>query len=170
MHCRQTEFKDSFTLSHFEMLFSHLVSSCFPKLSFFYQVISATPSPEEMPGIDDQSDPGMIIHRKGILENGTDKTSQLGAVTAMDCGTSTPSSRDIEIEVTSITKDGHPVADPSQFALLSVLGEGSFGKVFLVKKLQGPDTGTLYAMKVLRKATLKGKERIAFLFVIFLLI
>lgn len=64
-----------------------------------------------------------------------------------------------EIEVTNVTKDGHPAADPSQFALLSVLGEGSFGKVFLVKKLVGPDTGTLYAMKVLRKATLKGNKK-----------
>lgn len=61
-----------------------------------------------------------------------------------------------EIEVTNVTKEGHPIADPSQFALLRVLGEGSFGKVFLVKKLVGPDSGTLYAMKVLRKATLKG--------------
>src|SRR6266487_2268826 len=61
-----------------------------------------------------------------------------------------------EIEVTSITKEGHPNADPSQFVLMRVLGEGSFGKVFLVKKITGPDTGTMYAMKVLRKATLKG--------------
>lgn len=62
-----------------------------------------------------------------------------------------------EIEVTSVTKEGHPQGDPSQFALLRVLGEGSFGKVYLVKKMVGPDAGTLYAMKVLRKATLKGK-------------
>lgn len=65
-----------------------------------------------------------------------------------------------EIEVTNITKEGHPNADPSQFMLLRVLGEGSFGKVFLVKKFTGPDAGTLYAMKVLRKATLKGKGTI----------
>ena len=61
-----------------------------------------------------------------------------------------------EIEVTNVTKEGHPNADPSQFALLQVLGEGSFGKVYLVKKTVGPDVSTLYAMKVLRKATLKG--------------
>lgn len=65
-----------------------------------------------------------------------------------------PSER--EIEVVNVTKEGHPVGDPSQFALLRVLGEGSFGKVYLVKKLVGPDADTLYAMKVLRKATLKG--------------
>lgn len=47
-------------------------------------------------------------------------------------------------------------ADPSQFELLRVLGQGSFGKVFLVKKNCGADKGNLYAMKVLKKATLKG--------------
>lgn len=61
-----------------------------------------------------------------------------------------------EIEVTSITREGFPVANSSQFSLIRVLGEGSFGKVFLVRKVEGPDAGTLYAMKVLRKATLKG--------------
>lgn len=61
-----------------------------------------------------------------------------------------------EIELKSVAKEGHPNADPSHFMLLRVLGEGSFGKVFLVKKIIGPDAGTLYAMKVLRKATLKG--------------
>ena len=30
-------------------------------------------------------------------------------------------------------------------------------QVFLVRKNQGKDAGTLYAMKVLKKATLKGK-------------
>ena len=58
-----------------------------------------------------------------------------------------------------------------------VLGQGSFGKVFLVRKVQvgrfsfnffghfiaicfwqGKDTGTLYAMKVLKKATLKVRK------------
>ncbi|XP_022237329.1 ribosomal protein S6 kinase alpha-2-like isoform X3 [Limulus polyphemus] len=64
-----------------------------------------------------------------------------------------------EIELTSITKEGHPKGDPGQFKLLKVLGQGSFGKVFLVKKIAGPDTGTLYAMKVLKKATLKVRDR-----------
>ena len=38
-------------------------------------------------------------------------------------------------------------ADPSHFALLKVLGQGSFGKVFLVRKTQGRDTDNYYAMK-----------------------
>lgn len=32
----------------------------------------------------------------------------------------------------------------------------SFFKVFMVRKVAGPDAGTIYAMKVLKKATLKG--------------
>lgn len=64
-----------------------------------------------------------------------------------------------EIELTNITKEGHPKGTPDQFKLLQVLGQGSFGKVFLVKKVVGPDSGSLYAMKVLKKATLKVRDR-----------
>ena len=61
-----------------------------------------------------------------------------------------------EIEIKNITKEGSDKPTPSHFELLKVLGEGSFGKVFLVRKITQPDVGTLYAMKVLKKATLKG--------------
>ncbi|UJR21274.1 hypothetical protein I4U23_024367 [Adineta vaga] len=64
-----------------------------------------------------------------------------------------------EIEITNITKEGCDRADSSQFELLQTLGAGSFGKVFLVRKIIGPDTGTLYAMKVLTKASLKVRDR-----------
>lgn len=53
-----------------------------------------------------------------------------------------------EIELKDVVKEGHDKADPSQFELLKVLGEGSFGKVFLVRKIIGKDAGVLYAMKV----------------------
>ncbi|XP_078035880.1 ribosomal protein S6 kinase 2 beta isoform X2 [Augochlora pura] len=65
-----------------------------------------------------------------------------------------------EIEVREVVRDGHEKADPSQFELLKVLGQGSFGKVFLTRKVVGKDSGTLYAMKVLRKATLKVRDRV----------
>lgn len=65
-----------------------------------------------------------------------------------------------EYELKDVVKEGHDKADPSQFELLRVLGEGSFGKVFLVRKIIGQDAGTLYAMKVLKKATLKIKDRV----------
>ncbi|XP_017785338.1 PREDICTED: ribosomal protein S6 kinase alpha-1-like, partial [Nicrophorus vespilloides] len=67
---------------------------------------------------------------------------------------------DHEIELQDVCRDGHGKADPSQFELLKVLGEGSFGKVFLVRKVAGADAGTLYAMKVLKKASLKVRDRL----------
>ena len=66
---------------------------------------------------------------------------------------------EIQIDLTDITKVGHEKASPSQFELLKVLGQGSYGKVFLVKKIIGNDKGCLYAMKVLKKATLKVRDR-----------
>uniref|UniRef100_A0A452GFM1 Protein kinase domain-containing protein n=1 Tax=Gopherus agassizii TaxID=38772 RepID=A0A452GFM1_9SAUR len=66
-----------------------------------------------------------------------------------------------EINITHHVKEGSEKADPSQFELLKVLGQGSFGKVFLVRKITPPDNGHLYAMKVLKKATLKGEKGFA---------
>uniref|UniRef100_A0A674ECK2 Ribosomal protein S6 kinase n=1 Tax=Salmo trutta TaxID=8032 RepID=A0A674ECK2_SALTR len=65
-----------------------------------------------------------------------------------------------EINITNHVKEGSERADPRQFELRKVLGQGSFGKVFLVKKITGPDAGQLYAMKVLKKATLKVRDRV----------
>ncbi|CAJ0585987.1 unnamed protein product, partial [Mesorhabditis spiculigera] len=45
------------------------------------------------------------------------------------------------------------------FELLSLLGKGGFAKVFQVRKTSGPDEGTLYAMKVLKKATLVQNQK-----------
>lgn len=61
--------------------------------------------------------------------------------------------------VFQVAREGLEKADPSQFELLKVLGEGSFGKVFLVRKIVGNDAGILYAMKVLRKASLRVRDR-----------
>lgn len=94
------------------------------------------------------------------------------------------------IEISDITKAGFEKASPTQFDLLRVLGQGSFGKVsliwprfsskifesdcllvvwcmifmcfflfqvFLVRKNSGKDSGGLYAMKVLKKASLKSE-------------
>lgn len=48
----------------------------------------------------------------------------------------------------------------NDFDLLKVLGKGSFGKVMLVKKKDDP-SGTLYAMKTLRKAALAKRNQLA---------
>ncbi|XP_077102515.1 ribosomal protein S6 kinase alpha-2 [Siphateles boraxobius] len=65
-----------------------------------------------------------------------------------------------EFDISDHVKEGFEKADPSQFELLKVLGQGSYGKVFLVRKIKGSDTGQLYAMKVLKKATLKVRDRV----------
>ncbi|XP_004465984.2 ribosomal protein S6 kinase alpha-2 isoform X4 [Dasypus novemcinctus] len=65
-----------------------------------------------------------------------------------------------EIDISHHVKEGFEKADPSQFELLKVLGQGSYGKVFLVRKVKGPEAGQLYAMKVLKKATLKVRDRV----------
>lgn len=65
-----------------------------------------------------------------------------------------------EIDISNHVKEGFEKADPSQFELLKVLGQGSYGKVFLVRKVSGSDAGQLYAMKVLKKATLKVRDRV----------
>ena len=44
-----------------------------------------------------------------------------------------------EIDITHDTFKGVQKADPKQFELLKVLGQGSFGKVFLVRKITGND-------------------------------
>ncbi|XP_034234012.1 ribosomal protein S6 kinase alpha-5-like [Thrips palmi] len=49
--------------------------------------------------------------------------------------------------------------DMSSFELLKVLGTGAYGKVFLVRKKGGADDGRLYAMKVLKKATIVQKKK-----------
>ncbi|XP_064206816.1 ribosomal protein S6 kinase alpha-3 isoform X3 [Anguilla rostrata] len=65
-----------------------------------------------------------------------------------------------EISITHHVKEGSEKAEQEQFDIRKVLGQGSFGKVFLVKKKTGPDAGQLYAMKVLKKATLKVRDRV----------
>ena len=47
----------------------------------------------------------------------------------------------------------------ANFELLRVLGKGAYGKVFLVRKLDGPDHGRIYAMKVLRKSRVLQKPK-----------
>jgi p70 ribosomal S6 kinase len=47
---------------------------------------------------------------------------------------------------------GHPHLE--DFEIKKVLGTGGFAKVFQVRKMNGKDKGTIYAMKVLKKAAL----------------
>ncbi|XP_072319173.1 ribosomal protein S6 kinase beta-2-like [Eucyclogobius newberryi] len=58
-----------------------------------------------------------------------------------------------EVELTSeiVNRDSERVG-PDCFELLRVLGKGAYGKVFQVRKVQGAQTGKIFAMKVLKKA------------------
>ncbi|KAK1130917.1 hypothetical protein K0M31_017223 [Melipona bicolor] len=47
----------------------------------------------------------------------------------------------------------------THFDLLKVLGTGAYGKVFLVRKRMGADAGRLYAMKVLKKASIVQRKK-----------
>ncbi|XP_067557657.1 ribosomal protein S6 kinase alpha-2 isoform X3 [Pseudorca crassidens] len=97
-----------------------------------------------------RTSPGMSL-TSGVLGAGPD----LRAV-----GVQTEEGIVKEIDISHHVKAGFEKADPSQFELLKVLGQGSYGKVFLVRKVKGSDAGQLYAMKVLKKATLKVRDRV----------
>ncbi|XP_061584369.1 uncharacterized protein LOC133449252 [Cololabis saira] len=58
-----------------------------------------------------------------------------------------------EVELTSESVNrGQERVGPDCFELLTVLGKGAYGKVFQVRKVQGAQTGKIFAMKVLKKA------------------
>lgn len=58
------------------------------------------------------------------------------------------------VELSQSTVNPNAKIGPEDFELLKVLGKGGYGKVFQVKKLKGQDRGKIFAMKVLRKATI----------------
>ncbi|XP_068624300.1 ribosomal protein S6 kinase alpha-5-like isoform X2 [Battus philenor] len=62
---------------------------------------------------------------------------------------------------TKVNLNGASKVDISHFDLLKVLGTGAYGKVFLVRKRCGIDEGKLYAMKVLKKASIVQKLKTA---------
>jgi p70 ribosomal S6 kinase len=59
-----------------------------------------------------------------------------------------------ELTINETTVNPGCKVGPVDFDLLKVLGKGGYGKVFQVKKTTGADKHKLYAMKVLKKATI----------------
>lgn len=98
--------------------------------------------------------------------NDQSSLSSSSSINSNDDQNSSKNRGEDEDEVTEISlhdfcrHKGEEKSGPDQFELLRVLGQGSFGKVFLVKKNCGMDNGQLYAMKVLKKATLKVRDRL----------
>lgn len=54
---------------------------------------------------------------------------------------------------------GQEKTGPQDFELCKILGEGGYGKVFQVRKVTGKDRGSIFAMKVLRKASIIRNQK-----------
>jgi len=65
----------------------------------------------------------------------------------------------VELSERTVKGRGGGKAGPSDFELRKVLGKGGYGKVFQVRKLSGEDKGKIYAMKVLKKATIVRNQK-----------
>ncbi|KAM4604433.1 ribosomal protein S6 kinase beta-2-like isoform 1-T2 [Polymixia lowei] len=65
--------------------------------------------------------------------------------------TESAQTEEVELTSASVNRDSERVG-PDCFELLTVLGKGGYGKVFQVRKVQGAQTGKIFAMKVLKKA------------------
>ncbi len=74
-----------------------------------------------------QPSPTSSQSRSNANNNGSKRTSPAG--TPEDDLEEPMNGVEAEIEVNDVTREGHDKADPSQFELLKVLGQGSFGKV-----------------------------------------
>ncbi|XP_025836202.1 ribosomal protein S6 kinase beta-1-like isoform X1 [Agrilus planipennis] len=70
---------------------------------------------------------------------------------------------DDNIETVQLTEQnvnpGQEKTGPHDFELRKVLGKGGYGKVFQVRKVTGQDAGTIFAMKVLRKASIVRNQK-----------
>ena len=63
------------------------------------------------------------------------------------------------LQLTELNPPGVKKTGPNDFELRKVLGKGGYGKVFQVKKLTGCDAGTIFAMKVLKKASIVRNQK-----------
>ncbi|CAB0027895.1 unnamed protein product [Trichogramma brassicae] len=68
-----------------------------------------------------------------------------------------------DVETVAISEQnvngGRERAGPEDFELCKVIGKGGYGKVFQVRKTTGNDRGTIFAMKVLRKASIIRNQK-----------
>nr|CAB3265768.1 ribosomal protein S6 kinase beta-2-like [Phallusia mammillata] len=64
----------------------------------------------------------------------------------------------IDLTETVVNKGTEKVG-PHCFQLLKVLGKGGYGKVFQVRKMTEPDGGKIFAMKVLKKASIVRNQK-----------
>ena len=67
---------------------------------------------------------------------------------------SDPALETVDVNERMVSARSGKKAGPQDFELRKVLGKGGYGKVFQVRKLGGEDHGKIFAMKVLKKATI----------------
>ncbi|XP_076464763.1 ribosomal protein S6 kinase alpha-5-like [Babylonia areolata] len=65
----------------------------------------------------------------------------------------------VRLELKDVNMRGQDRVSMKDFELLRVLGTGAYGKVFLTRKVTGPDKGKLYALKQLKKASIVHKAK-----------
>lgn len=70
-----------------------------------------------------------------------------------------PSVEALELSEQTVRGAGGQKAGPQDFELRKVLGKGGYGKVFQVRKITGDDAGAIFAMKVLKKATIVRNQK-----------
>uniref|UniRef100_A0A8D8Y790 non-specific serine/threonine protein kinase n=1 Tax=Cacopsylla melanoneura TaxID=428564 RepID=A0A8D8Y790_9HEMI len=108
-----------------------------------------------------------IVYNKPVTEHESGYFEDCDDTTSMDKGNSdllvqglqNENNNNNGEEKVNLTGTPGPRVDMSCFDLLRVLGTGAYGKVFLVRKKGGVDNGRLYAMKVLKKATIVQKKK-----------
>jgi p90 ribosomal S6 kinase len=66
---------------------------------------------------------------------------------------------DVRCDSDQLVRNGHEKGDPPNLSCSKYWVKALLGKFFLYAKLWGADNGRLYAMKVLKKATLKVRDR-----------
>ncbi|KAI6182162.1 Non-specific serine/threonine protein kinase [Aphelenchoides bicaudatus] len=114
---------------------------------------------------DDDIENNVLIEAVNIsklnLKQNESATEGYGSIDTDSMDATASTQQTIEYELKDYANDDQSdKASAKDFELLNVLGQGSFGKVFLARKIQGTNTGKLYAMKVLKKATLKVRDRL----------
>jgi len=92
-----------------------------------------------------------------ILDNDGDDTILCSSESFED------SMNEDEVETIDLNEDvvnkGSEKVGPHCFQLLKVLGKGGYGKVFQVRKITSPDDGKIFAMKVLKKASIVRNQK-----------
>ncbi|XP_056627655.1 ribosomal protein S6 kinase beta-2-like [Triplophysa dalaica] len=88
------------------------------------------------------------------LEDSSDVEDEDCNFTVTETETDSVPAKEVELTGDNVNR-GREKVGPDCFELLSVLGKGAYGKVFQVRKVQGAQTGKIFAMKVLRKAKIK---------------